>query len=133
MLNHLDYHIATDQLVAAGNVMDYSLKSTSSNANSPSIVLYKGPTKDEAWAKWINKNDVFTAATFSGNGAIIVGHLSKPIVVFIRAIDGGIINSQTYSPSYNQYESPKRNIAVTSDSVPTAYISKRLSTTTPSQ
>ena len=124
MLNHLDYHIATDQLVAAGNVMDYSLKSTSSNANSPSIALYKGPTKDEAWAKWINKNDVFTAATFSGNGAIIVGHLSKPIVVFIRAIDGGIINSQTYSPSYLQYETQKRNIAVTSDSVPTAYISK---------
>lgn len=41
--------------------------------------------------------DRFYALAFSGDGNILACHYASPTILFLRTVDGGVINSQTYS------------------------------------
>jgi hypothetical protein len=54
---------------------------------------------ERAWAKYLTGNTYGTIrqVTFNPNGKIVAFLLGQPVLLFVRAIDGGVINSQLYS------------------------------------
>ena len=67
------------------------------------LALYKGASMEYSWGKWINLPNAIRGVGFSGNGAVVVTHFDINTLMFMRAVDGGLINSQSY-PGSDKYD-----------------------------
>ena len=81
------------------------LKGTVTSELSSAIVLYRGVTKEYAWGKWVdNVSRILRGVAFGGPGSILVIHFDISVVIFLRAVDGGVINSQQYTASTSYFQ-----------------------------
>ena len=84
------------------------------------MVLFRGPSKEYAWGKWLLLHTNFLEIGISGNGQVVVGQIGASVLYFFRALDGGFINAQNYQAASNQ-KIYSKTLALSSDNVPVVY------------
>lgn len=113
MAHQLDYHASTDQLSVGGQISDQTVKGPLAVASqgNPYLALYVGPYYIYSWGKWVNVVGSVQGLQFSQTGKIIVAVLDVNQMLFLRAVDGGLINSIGFGGGV--YDDRFRNIAIT--------------------
>lgn len=88
--------------------------------------LWSGSNKELVWSKTMTQNTYgsIRQSKFNGDGRIVIFLLNSPIVLIVRAIDGGLINSQKFSSLTGCSASPGiRQLAASSANIPVIYAS----------